>query len=296
MSDNTTPKRALGGHDLKDGLSVVIRSVGERTEQACRKLIIDQGVPAENIQVIHEAPFSAAMSKSFEIGMDCAKPWTFCVDADLLLRPGAIQTMLRHAEELEDGVCEFQGLILDKLFGGPRDGGIHAYRTSLLPLLLQSIPSEGVNIRPEFHTLQAMKALGHPWVSVPYIVGLHDFEQHHRDIFRKCFVQAHKHPHVIPLFLSIWRAGAPEDTDFQMALQGLAAGIAHHDTVLIDTRQKVYAELFAALKVDEKPPLPEAGISLAQVEGIIADWREPDLYYRYMAKREGVIHHRKTEA
>ena len=41
----------------------VIRSVGERTEQLCEKLLIDQDIPLKNIQIIREAPFSAALKK-----------------------------------------------------------------------------------------------------------------------------------------------------------------------------------------------------------------------------------------
>ena len=92
--------------------------------QLCKQLIVDQGVSAENLAVVKEAPFSAALKKSFELGMECGLKWTFCIDADVLLRPGAVETMVNLAEQEDEQVCEIQGFILDKFFGGPRNGGV----------------------------------------------------------------------------------------------------------------------------------------------------------------------------
>lgn len=268
---------------------VVIRSVGERTEQLCRELILAQGVVPANVVIVREAPFSAAMRKSFEIGLERDLSWTFCVDADLLLRPKSIETMLQLAEEQPENVCEIQGYILDKFFGGPRQGGVHLYRTSLLPKVIDSIPAEGVNVRPEFHTLQAMEALGHPWVSVPYLVGLHDFEQYYQDIFRKCFVQAHKHQYFTDLFLSIWRDGAECDRDYRVALKGYAKGIEYYEPVFIDTRDAIYQSCFAELQIEEKARLEPDEYSLASIEQIINEWAEPTVYQKQFPTKMGLI-------
>ena len=78
---------------LIDRTSVIIRSAGERTEQLCRKLIIEQGVSPENLVAIKEVPFSAALKKSFQAGIERGLKWTLCNDADVLLRPGAVETI-----------------------------------------------------------------------------------------------------------------------------------------------------------------------------------------------------------
>ena len=52
---------------------VVIRSAGERTEELCRYLAAQQ-VPEENVVVIREHPFSRAVLKSFEVGLDFGLP------------------------------------------------------------------------------------------------------------------------------------------------------------------------------------------------------------------------------
>ena len=258
--------------------TVIIRSVGERTEEVCRALIRAQGVTDNAIFVVREAPFSQAMRTSFRIGLDQARPWTFCIDADVLLRPGSIQRMLELAEQQPENVCEIQGYILDKFFGGPRAAGNHLYRTALLDRVLEAIPVEGADIRPEHHTLQAMEAAGFPWVLVRELVGLHDFEQSYQDIFRTCFVQAHKHSQLTSLFLAIWRAGAGSDLDYRVALAGYARGIEHHEEVHIDARSTYFEQGFNVLGISEKPAMDPSDWPLSRVEDIILRWNEPEIY------------------
>lgn len=238
--------------NLINQVTVIIRSVGERTESICRELIISQGVPSQALVIVNETPFSQAMRTSFRIGLEYDRPWTFCIDADLLLRPGSIQHMLEMATQQPKNVCEIQGLILDKFFSGPRPAGNHLYRTTVLDHALRLIPEEGIDIRPEHYTLQAMQAQGFPWINVPYLVGLHDFEQYYRDIFRKCLVQAHKHQHFTDLFLSVWRQGAIMDTDYRIALAGFARGIEHCGPVMINAYDTLFGVNLVNLDLDEK--------------------------------------------
>lgn len=271
-----------------DKVTIIIRSAGERTEQLCRELILAQGIPPTDVIIVRESPFSAAMRTSFKIGIERGRPWTLCNDADVLLRPGAIEHIVRLAEEQEENVCEIQGYILDKLFGGPRHGGIHLYRTSLLPKVLASIPAEGVDVRPEYHTLKAMQSQGHPFVIAPYLVGLHDFEQYYADIFRKCLVHAHKHHYLLEMFLTFWREQAPVDKDYYVALQGLGQGIAHCGEVLIDIEQEVYREGFARLGIEEKGAIPIDEYPPAAIEALIAGWQQPEPYRRFYPTEMGL--------
>jgi len=273
--------------------SIVIRSIGERTESLCRELVLAQGIPENNLYVVHQSPFSAAMKKSFQTGIEVGLPWTFCVDADVLLRDGSIEKMLRFAEEQDVNVCEIQGFVLDKFFGGPREAGNHLYRTSLLPKVIEQIPEEGVNIRPEFHTLESMKKKGYPYKQIPVLVGLHDFEQFFSDIYRKCFVQAHKHIKHTDLFLEVWRAGAATDPDYQVALKGFSAGIEHFSKVYIDVNQEIFKNV-KNLTFAEKPRnLTISDIGLDQIEKIINNWVEPDIYNEKFPNKRGLIPDRK---
>lgn len=274
---------------LDNQVTVVIRSVGERTEQVSKSLILEQGIPEERIHVVRETPFSKAMRASFTIGANVQLRWTLCVDADLLLRPGAVKAMMELAEREDPSVCGIQGYCLDKFFGGPRLGGVHLYRTSMLPTVLKCIPEEGVNIRPEWRTLQAMEDRGYPWHVVQYLIGLHDFEQFYRDIFRKCFVHAHKHLQYAEFFVSIWREQADTATDFAVALSAFARGIEHRGQVLIDTRQRIYEAGLSSLNIQEKDPIPSDQLTLADIETVIREWREPEAYHRFFPNKAGLI-------
>lgn len=258
--------------------TIIIRSSNERTELLCNKLIVNQSVSQENVFIVREVPFSATMKKSFEIGLSNQLPWTFCVDADVLLRPGSVEYLLNLAEKQKKNVCEMQGMIIDKFFGGPRHGGVHLYRTSLLKEVMKRIPEEGVDIRPEFHTLQAMHSDGYPYLKVPYIVGLHDEEQYNFDIYRKCFIHGTKHIHHVKLFSEVWKSKLEEDFDFRVALKALSDGILNTKPVYIDKDLALFKDYFLNAGFNEKSELDINKYSLDKIEQIIQNWEEPQIY------------------
>lgn len=270
MTENMMPEQEC---------SVIIRSAGERTQETCLELVRLQGIADEQIIVIREAPFSRALRASYEAGIARGHPWTLCLDADVLLLPNAIHQMIRLAQKQPASVFEMRGLILDKFFGGARQGGIHLYRTSLLPLALE-VPLQE-HIRPEQHVLDAMHTRGYPHRRVNYLVGLHDFEQYNRDIFRKCFVQARKHQEYAEIFLSYWPQQAHTDPDYRVAISGLTAGLDYEGELRIDTRQDIYRERFEGMAIPEKPDLLPSSISPADVAGWAANWQEPAVYHKY---------------
>ena len=268
-------------------VSVIIRSAGERTEKICYELIADQNVPVDSIFKIREVPFSKALLKSFEIGKDQNKKWTFCVDADVLLRPGSIQEMIRLADAQSQKVCQVQGYMLDKFFGGVRKGGVHVYRTSLLENVKGKVPKEGVNIRPESFALKQMADEGYPTKVVPYIVGLHDFEQYNYDIYRKAFVQAEKHLFRSELLIKLWKEKANDDQDYQLALKGFADSIVNHEEIFINRNQSLYKDFFDKAGLPEKDSLNIDEYSLSRVEEIIEEWHYPDIYHSYFPDKDG---------
>jgi hypothetical protein len=261
--------------------TIVIRSVGERTETLCKKLILEQGISSSAIHIVKEVPFSKAMKTSFEIGIAAKRPWTFCVDADLLLRPLSIFKMIQHAENQPENVCEIQGFVLDKFFGGIRKGGVHVYRTSLLDKVINEIPVEGLNIRPETHALVAMQKSGYPWKTVEELVGLHDFEQSYEDIYRKCFVHSHKHLIYTELFIPFWRSKISSDRDYQIALIGFAEGIKYFGDVRIDKSAKYFLDSMQDLRLNQKSDLNISDWDVNLVESIIINWKEPLKYFDY---------------
>ena len=268
-------------------VTVVIRSVGERTESLCKTLVLAQGIPEPAVFVVSARPFSECMRQAFGLGMEEARPWTLCVDADVLLRQNAVADLLQLARKQSENVCEIQGYVLDKFFGGPRLAGNHLYRTSLLSKVIDLIPQEGVNIRPEAHTLNSMKAAGYPWKRVRYLVGLHDFQQDFFDIFRKCFVQAHKHADIADLFLSVWRESAGKDLDCQVALRGFSSGVQYGGDVYIDADAPFFSETFPRREFPAKEPLVESDWDINQIEEIISNWEDSKTYRYHFPTRAG---------
>jgi hypothetical protein len=252
--------------------------VGERTEFLCKKLILEQGVSENAIFVINEMPFSRAMRVGFEIGLSENRPWTFCIDADVLLRPGSIACLLAIGEKQPPNVCEIQGYVLDKFFGGARQAGNHLYRTSLLPQVIERIPSEGRDIRPETYALNAMRSDGYSWHTVKELVGLHDFEQAYEDIFRKCFVHAHKHLNHTELFVPFWRSKSSEDMDYQAALAGFSEGIKYFDEVRIDKRAEYFRSAMCNYKFILKNEIDLIKWDINKVESIINCWIDAPEY------------------
>ena len=256
----------------------MIRSVGERTEELCRFLILEQGVPPENVVIVRERPFSKTLRVGSEVGIDSKKPWTLFVDADLLLRKGSILRMLEIARKQPAQVCQIQGYCLDKFFGGARIGGVHLYRSNLLSEFARSIPPDGIDIRPESHALNSMEKKGFPWLIVPELVGLHGFEQSYEDIFRTTMVHAHKHDYLSTLFVPFWRSRAASDADYKVALAGFAAGIERIGSVRIDKDAPYFKEAMERTVLAEKGDLCKLGWNLERVEEIVRSWEAPHEY------------------
>lgn len=277
---------------IATGATLIIRSAGERTLELCKKLILEQGVPEAQVFVVQEVPFSAAMRKSFEIGISEGRKWTVCVDADVLLKAGSIGHMLAEAEKQSGNVCELQAYVLDKFFGGPREAGFHLYRTSLLNEVIARIPTDEP-LRPESDTIKAMIRDGYQVARIHYLLGIHDFEQYYRDIFRKCFVQAHKHLHRAELLISVCKQGMQNDYDYRVGLDGFVAGIYFTRDVSIDASQSYYHEAYNKLEIKEKNKLDDLEeIGLADIESILNSWKEIPIFNKFLPYNTAYFYNR----
>lgn len=250
----------------------VVRSVGERTEQACVASLIAAGVPAHAVRVVKEAPFSQALARSFEIGLESGCKWTFCVDADMVFRSGAIATLLARAELMEPSGLGVNSLMLDKFTIAIRTAGPHLYRTQHLAKALELLRASGQSIRPETALKHAMQRDGHAWHLLPFVSGIHDFEQGYEDIFRKCYVHANKHLLHLPRLLPLWRELSEKDLDFRVAIEGAAFGIRERHAVTIDKRLTHVSEAWQSLGIAEKAPLQVQGLNPSVVDALLDSW------------------------
>ena len=273
-------KQAMTEQVLNQLVTVIIRSANERSVSLCKHLVLLQGLDCKNVDVIEEVPFSEALRKSYLRGIEHDRKWTLCVDADVLLRSNSISILIDFAERQAANTCEIQGAILDKFFGGARSGGIHLYRSELLKKAVHCIP-DATNVRPEFTTLSLMAKLGFPWAEIPYVVGLHDFEQYYSDIYRKCFVHGHKHLKFTELLVDVWKAGIPFDADYLVALHGLCNGVRYPSNVSIDRSAAYFQISLEPLDLIEKGAINLTDWSLSRVDQIMETWKEPKSYAKF---------------
>ena len=214
-------------------VTIVVRSTNERTTFSCLDLLRKQ-VDEENIVCINETPFSKAVQKTFAIGIDNNKDWTLAIDADILVTNDCIKSLINLAETLEDYFFEIQGRVLDKLYGVPRGGGPHLYRTKYLRTAISFIPEEGTSLRPESDTYDAMSEIGYHYFFGKDIYGIHDYEQYYKDLYRKGFIHAKKHWRYLSHFQNYWFENANIDVDFKIALLGFNQAEHYKDTVYVD--------------------------------------------------------------
>jgi hypothetical protein len=217
-------------------LVVVVRTAGERTVETSLQLLSAQ-LAGRPVVVVDERPFEAALRRSYEVGIERGASWTMTLDGDVLLREGAVAALLAEAQRMPTHYFQIEGRIFDKMTGTYRQAGHRIYRTALLPRALACIPPTGAAIRPEYTALQEMGRVGYPSRRVSLVVGLHDFEQYYRDIYRKAFVHARKHRERVPAMVERCLTGLSSDPDFRIILKGLYDGITRCDDVSIDTRR-----------------------------------------------------------
>ncbi len=211
---------------MSPSVCIIIRSAGERTLARCEQIVKDQmgDVPIIPIQ---ESPFSAAVKKTFEIGIAHGKKWTLALDADILLRDKAVHDLVSVAENLPENFFMIQGRVLDKLFCFARNGGPHLFRTSLLKEALPLVPLHTDSIRPEGETVKRMISRGYHRYKGTEVYGLHDFEQAYEDVFRTAFVHAVKFKPLVPYFTKEWESRKTNDEDYLVALEGLQSGLQY---------------------------------------------------------------------
>lgn len=216
-------------------VSIVVRSASERTADLCMASL-KQALPNSPVHRIEVAPFSAAVKEGWKVGLAQGTQWILCIDADVIVSPEGLRDLISCAERQDSSVFEVQGLILDKFIPVYRPAGNHLYRAALVERAMNLIPEEGTSLRPESDMLKRMSDAGFPWVQCSSVVGLHDYGQLYNDIYRKCFLHARKHAHLLPLVESYWTEKGKTDADFKVALFASTMGRLYEDKVLVDKR------------------------------------------------------------
>lgn len=201
-------------------ISIIVRECGERTADACVGLL-ERIFPGHAIIRVSSRPFAATLQESLVQGLAAGRPWTLCIDADVLALP-ALRQFVDEARHLPPHFVEAQGLVADKLLPACRPAGNHLYRTALIPKMLALFDS-AAGLRPESSLLETMGKAGHPYHQSARLIGLHDFGQFAEDIHDKAALHGHKHAYLGEELLPLWERWASEDDDYRIALQAFRA-------------------------------------------------------------------------
>jgi len=258
----------IGSHKIEKSILLIVRGAKERTETVSFNHLSNL-FGAGSVQLVNEIPFSKAIQKSFELGIDSGKDWMLCIDADVLLGYNDIKSLLKVTEAVPDHVFEIQGLVRDKFIPVNRPAGNHLYRMSYAKEAIKCIPKEGTSLRPESTMLKNMALKGFPWYQSDIVVGVHDFEQYYKDVFRKCFLHAKKHSYVLPMVMPYWLKMARTEPDFEVAILAASYAQAHMGSVIVSKDFGVGEgkDALKSLGLDEKNQLEE--LDPKQVEKIL---------------------------
>jgi hypothetical protein len=176
----------------REDLTVVVRAAGERTEAACVAKLRTQLGDGADLHVLHERPFSRAVTRTFEIGASSGREFTVAVDADLILLDDAVERVREICGKMAAEAFCATPLFLCKSVRGFAFRGLHCYRSALLPEALSLTGELADDLRPESRYYWAMRDRGYTREAYAKALGLHEYEQSYRHIYLKAMLRARK--------------------------------------------------------------------------------------------------------
>lgn len=198
-------------------LTFVVRAAGERTEAACIAQLRDQLPSVDQLVVLRERPFSRAVVRTFETGIEGGRPWLIAVDADLLFLDDAVERAREICGKMAPEAFCATPLFLCGTIGGFGSRGLHCYRASLLDEALGLTEKLDPDLRPESRYYDAMRARGHTREVYAKVLGLHEYEQSYRHIYLKSLLRARKDTDA-DVFRASLQERASSNTDAMIAL------------------------------------------------------------------------------
>lgn len=202
-----------------DQLTVVIRAAGERTEQLCTKIIQSQLPNESQLTVLHESPFSRAVIRTFEIGIESKRPWLIAIDADIIPLDDVLVRIREICGKMHPNAFVATPLFHCHAVNGLATRGLHCYNATHLPVAWSLISSLKENLRPESRFHDAMSAKGYSRECYAKIFGLHEHEQFAKHIYIKSMLRSRKDEFGAQIRASL-ESRAHTNRDCQIALWG----------------------------------------------------------------------------
>jgi hypothetical protein len=172
-------------------VSIVVRHVNERSLDACVKQL-KFAFPDSPIRLVSAVPFDSCLKLAFEASLEMRRPWSLHVDADMLCLARPLYSLVEYAKRQRENTFSFGCMVYDRIFLESRYCGLSLYRTKFLEYAKNMIAPAGQTGRPETFVKRLMARAGFPVICTDILVGLHDYEQYYRHIFRKVLLQKSK--------------------------------------------------------------------------------------------------------
>lgn len=218
-------------------VTVVIRSVKEDTYKICKKRLVNIFGEEAVKTVEGVTPFSEALRRSLEIGVEQNRKWTLVCDADVIISKSQIRRLIRHSNKIidsQDKIYCINGLLYDKALMMPRIVGAHLYRTQYLGQALKYVDLSFTELRPETFVKRKMVIDGYHCYTCNVVFGIHDFFQSPKDLFRKGFLHRCKHQGYDETFEK-WKKNEKKDKDYYWLSRGAETAGNFDGDVTVDS-------------------------------------------------------------
>ena len=222
---------------------VIIRSVGERTEQQ----LIDRYPGA--VVIRHVTPFYEALKQCLEIGLESNAEQIVCIDADVTPAPKMYEELVSALQSHGDAYAAVPKLE-DYLQGRRRTVGVHAYNRKRIPEALSYIGRLKGDARPESSLRKMMKRT----IKLSRPLGVHGEGQYYRDIYRTALLWSYKHERHEAYLTAYWEERI-DDPDFRVALRGWYDGKEMRVRKCDAGMDIDYGAILADMGLQEKEPL-----------------------------------------
>lgn len=209
---------------LKNNIAVIVRSVGERTEDKALKRLKDIFGDNNVYLVKNVTPLIEASKETFELGLKTGKKWILVVDSDVFLFEDKIWIFIKKAQKIikkdKKALC-FQGYVFDKFANTPRECGVYLFYSKNLKYKNEYFNLCKDKIRPDSCVRDYIEEKGYRTYQSDDVLGIHDFFQNNRDIVKKIILHCKKNDDEIKNWIKEWEKLAKNDKDFEYAFLGL---------------------------------------------------------------------------
>lgn len=257
---------------------VIIRSIGERTEDLCFQSA-NLWIKKEEISIIKDvSPSYLAYKKMFEIAQERKYDWFLGLDADVILSPNWFDLFKTELLKINpENVFKITFSVVDRITEQNLFRGVHFYNGKYInecieylkittfatnhSSLYKFLGKKSYYLKPESSLSEiALKRKNLNTLTVNNVIGLHGFDQYYSEIFRQYYVRHNRSPNFINEYPNIFNL---DKDDKILTLERRAAKFGWeyakwNKVKQIDTlSENLFRSILSKEKIEEKKPLNE---------------------------------------